>query len=374
MGERVLVTGGAGFIGSHVSEALMARGHDVTVVDALVPQVHGGAERPAYLHPELRLIRGDVADATVMVPLLEGADVVFHLAALVGVGQSMYEIGRYTRGNTLAAAELLQLVADSKRRPRKMIVASSMSIYGEGEYCCPEHGRQSPRLRPEEQLRRRQWEPVCTTCGTPLMPVPTREDKPLTPTSIYAINKRDHEEMFIVVGQAYGIPTVALRFFNVYGSRQALGNPYTGVAAIFSSRLLRGQAPLIFEDGEQLRDFTHVQDIVQGCVLAMEKSGADYQAVNLGAGQAITVRDVCTVLQDQIGTDVRPRITGDYRAGDIRHCYADIAKARMTLGYEPRVSFDEGIRELMAWLQEQSVEDDGVSRAYEELSARGLAR
>jgi dTDP-L-rhamnose 4-epimerase len=301
-------------------------------------------------------------------------DVVYHLAALVGVGQSMYDITRYTTGNTLAAAVLLQAVIDAPDRVRKMIVASSMSIYGEGEYCCPVHGLCAPRLRPESQLRDRQWEPLCATCEQPLGPRPTSEDKPLFPTSIYAINKRDHEEMFLVTGQAYKIPTVALRFFNVYGSRQALANPYTGVAAIFSSRLLRREAPLVFEDGRQLRDFTHVRDIVQGCVRAMETSGADYQPVNLGTGRPVSVLEVAETLQTALGVELEPTITSQYRAGDIRHCYADITRARDLLGYEPRVQFEQGMAELLEWLGSQTVADDGVSQAYRELSARGLAR
>jgi dTDP-L-rhamnose 4-epimerase len=374
MSESILVTGGAGFIGSHLVDALVARGHRVVVLDALVSQVHGDAERPAYLHPDVELIRGDVRDAETLGPILERVDVVFHLAAMVGVGQSMYEITRYTSGNTLAAAALLQAIVDAPRRIRKMIVASSMSIYGEGEYSCSTHGAVAPRLRPESQLKARQWEPGCPTCSEPLAPMPTTEAKPLFPSSIYAINKRDHEEMFLVTGQAYGIPTVALRFFNVYGSRQALGNPYTGVAAIFSSRLLRNQAPLVFEDGGQLRDFTHVQDIVQGLVLAMEGSGADYQAVNLGTGRPASVLDVAEVLRKSLEVEIGHEVTGQYRAGDIRHCYADISRARALLGYEPRVPFEQGIGELMGWLRKQPVADDGVAGAYRELASRGLAR
>lgn len=374
MPESVLITGGAGFIGSHLADALIARGHRVVVLDSLVGQVHGDTERPAYLHPEVELIRGDVRDVETLTPILDRVDVVFHLAAMIGVGQSMYEITRYTSGNTLAAAALLQAVVDSKRRVRKMIVASSMSIYGEGAYRCETHGDLAPRLRPESQLQARQWEPRCETCDSPLAPIPTPETKPLYPSSIYAINKRDHEEMFLVTGQAYGIPTVALRFFNVYGSRQALGNPYTGVAAIFSSRLLRGQAPVVFEDGRQLRDFTHVLDIVQGLTLAMEGSGADYQAVNLGAGRPASVLDVAEVLRASLGVQVTPEVSMQYRAGDIRHCYADIERARALLGYTPRVPFETGIAELIGWLAQQSVADDRVAGAYRELASRGLAR
>jgi dTDP-L-rhamnose 4-epimerase len=374
MSERVLVTGGAGFIGSHLVDALIARGHQVVVLDALVQQVHGTAERPAYLHPEAEFIRGDVRDVETLAPIVDRVDVIFHLAAVVGVGQSMYEIMRYTSGNTLAAAALLQTVVDAPRRVRKMVVASSMSIYGEGEYACAEHGRVAPSLRSEPQLQARFWEPRCQACNAALTPLPTSESKPLAPTSIYAINKRDHEEMFLVTGRAYAIPTVALRFFNVYGSRQALSNPYTGVAAIFSSRLLSQQRPLVFEDGLQLRDFTHVQDIVQGCLLAMDGSGADDHAVNLGTGNPTSVLQVADVLRQSLGTDISAEVTGQYRAGDIRHCYADIARAKQLLGYAPQVPFQDGIRELMSWLTQQSGIDDRVASAYQELASRGLSR
>ena len=302
MNETVLVTGGAGFIGSHLVDALLERGKHVRVLDNLDPQVHGGlaerGERPPYLNPEVEFILGDVRDYELVSRALQGVDVLFHEAARVGVAQSMYEIAGYTSANTYGAAVLLQAVADFRQRPRKLITASSMSIYGEGAYRCPEHGLVFPRLRPIEQLQRREWELRCPGggCDQTLTPVPTNEAKPLYPTSVYAINKRDHEELFLTMGVAYNLPAVALRYFNVYGPRQALSNPYTGVAAIFSSRLLNGKAPLIYEDGRQLRDFTHVSDIVQANLLVMDEPEADYQALNVGCGRALSIGDMAEAL------------------------------------------------------------------------------
>src|SRR3954449_12029113 len=322
---RTLVTGGAGFIGTHLVRALVERGDDVVVLDSLEEQVHGGAQPD--LPAGVELIVGDVGDREAATRALAGAEQVVHLAAAVGVGQSMYEIARYTELNTMATARFLEYVVAQRPMPVRMVVASSMSIYGEGEYVCEEHGRVAPGPRPEEQLLARAWETACPTCGRELKPVGTREAKPLIPTSIYAINKRDHEEMCLVTGAAYGIPALALRFFNVYGPGQALSNPYTGVAAIFASRLLNNRAPMIFEDGEQSRDFTHVSDIVQGILLALETEAGVGHAVNLGTGRRTSVLDVAAALADGLGVDIDPEFNGQYRAGDIRHCRADITRA-----------------------------------------------
>lgn len=374
MGERILITGGAGFVGSHLADALLVAGHRVTALDNLEPQVHHRSGRPAYLHPDVELAIADVRDTDRVVPLLRRADVVIHLAALVGVGQSMYEIERFTSANTAGAASLLEALVRNRDSVRKLVVASSMSVYGEGAYECPRHGSVSPRLRTEAQLRRREWEVRCPTCDAALTPLPTGEDKPLFPTSIYAINKRDHEEMGLAIGHGYGIPTVALRFFNIYGSRQALSNPYTGVAAIFCSRLLNGRPPAIFEDGGQTRDFTHVSDIVQGCVLAIERPEADYGTFNLGTGRALSVRQLADALARELGWHGEPEIANQYRAGDIRHCYADITLARQRLGYEPRITFEEGLIELLLWVSNQSEVADYGSLAAAELVANGLTR
>lgn len=368
---RTLVTGGAGFIGSHVVRALVERGDEVVVLDSLEEQVHGSTEPD--LPSSVELIVGDVGDVALADRALAGTDRVVHLAAAVGVGQSMYEIARYTELNTMATARFLERVVAARPLPTRLVVASSMSIYGEGEYACEAHGRQFPSPRAEEQLLAREWELACPGCRQPLSPLPTSESKPLLPTSIYAINKRDHEEMSLVTGAAYGIPTVALRFFNVYGEGQALSNPYTGVAAIFASRLLNEKPPAIFEDGEQSRDFTHVSDIVQGVLSALESEQAPGHAINLGTGRSTSVARVAEVLAEGIGIEVEAELNGQYRAGDIRHCYADISLAQRLLDYAPKVSFERGMGALVEWLGNQRAVDR-VEHATSELAARGLTR
>ena len=370
---KILVTGGAGFIGSHLVDALHERGHAVRVLDNLEPQVHGALEAPpGYLSREAEFVRGDVRDRDTVDRALDGVDAVYHLAALVGVGQSMYEMERYVSANSLGGAVLLDAVVARRDRIRRMVVASSMSIYGEGAYRDGAGARVWPGLRDEAQLARRAWE-CLDADGRPLAPVATPEDKPLQPNSIYAVTKRDHEETFLAVGAAYGIPAVALRFFNVYGSRQALSNPYTGVMAIFSARLLNGHRPLIFEDGRQTRDFVHVSDIARACVLALERENVRSGVYNVGSGNATSILQVAERLAKELGFAEPPDVTAKYRAGDVRHCFADIARAREELGYAPDTDFDAGIRELLEWIRTQSAEDR-VERAADELERRGLAR
>jgi len=369
---NILVTGGAGFIGSHLVDALVERGHRVRVLDALVSQVHGDGA-PRYLNPAAEFIHGDVCDAEAVRTALQDIDVVLHKAAEVGVGQSMYEIVRYVRANDLGTAVLLEELSRAEKRIRKLIVASSMSIYGEGAYECPNCGRVNPQLRSVEQLLARAWDFSCPNCGAALSPIPTDEDKPLFPSSVYAISKQDQEQYCLNVGRAYSIPTVALRYFNVYGARQALSNPYTGVCAIFSGRLLNDQAPMIFEDGEQTRDFVHISDIVQANLLALESDAANFGTFNVGTGRAISIRDITRMLSKHLGKNIEPEIVGKYREGDIRHCVADISRARAQLGYEPRVTLEQGIPELIAWVKEQQAETDS-QKATAELEQRQLVR
>jgi dTDP-L-rhamnose 4-epimerase len=316
-------------------------------------------------------MKGDVRRRPNLRAALRDVEIVFHEAAAVGVGQSMYEIRRYVDVNTNGGAVLLDVLANESHSVRKVVVASSMSIYGEGAYDCPRDGRVYPALRSEEQLAARDWEMRCPRCGEPVEARPTDETKPLAPTSIYAVTKRDHEEMFLAVGRAYRLPTVALRYFNVYGPRQALSNPYTGVAAIFSSRLLNGRPPLIFEDGEQTRDFTHVRDIVQANLLAIESDAGDYQVFNVGTGVATSVRRVADLLAERLKMTAEPEIVHQFRAGDIRHCYADIGKIERALGYRVSVPFEQGLADLVEWAREQEP-DDGVERARRELAAKAL--
>jgi len=371
---KVLITGGAGFIGSHLADRLLAEGHDVRALDSLDPQVHADGERPEYLDASVELQVGDVRDRVAVGRALEGVDAVVHFAAAVGVGQSMYEIERYTSINAIGAAVVLEEALERRDAIQKLLVASSMSIYGEGQYRNPRTGESglAPWLRPEQQLAGREWD-VLADDGTPLEPEPTAETKALRPTSIYAINKRDHEEMFLAIGAAYGIPAVALRFFNVYGERQSLSNPYTGVAAIFSSRLLNDRAPLVFEDGQQTRDFIDVRDIARCCALALMQDGADGRTLNVGTGVPTSIGAVAETIANGLGKEVEPELVGKYRAGDIRHCYADTSLAQSLLGFRAEIGFEAGMQDLLAWLEGREAEDS-VDAAREALVARGLAR
>jgi dTDP-L-rhamnose 4-epimerase len=366
---RILITGGAGFIGSHLADDLLLHGHEVRALDNLSPQVHGpDAVRPAYLNPEVELLRGDVRDADAVRRALAGVDAVYHLAAAVGVGQSMYEIAHYTSTNNLGTAVLLQeLVA---RPVGRLVVASSMSLYGEGLYRGADGTLQPGAERQLEQLRAADWE-LRGDGGDLLQPVPTPETKGPSLSSVYALSKYDQERLCLMIGRAYNIPTVALRFFNVFGTRQALSNPYTGVLAIFAARLLNNNRPLIFEDGLQRRDFVSVYDVVQACRLALEVPAAAGGAFNVGSGQSYTVREVASMMGAILGKTIEPDVCGKYRVGDIRHCFADITRAREVLGYAPGTMLEEGLVELAEWLQDQAA-DDRVAAASRELAVRGL--
>jgi len=368
--KNVLIVGGCGFVGSHTADALLELGHRVTIFDNLCCQVHGG-EFPTYVSPEAEFIDGDVRDLASLSAAVHGRDVIYNLAAAVGVGQSMYEIAAYTATNIQGTANLLQAILDTKSLPEKIIVASSMSIYGEGRYLCPSCGDIAPEPRSAAQLKNKNWETRCPQCGVTAQPAATDETKPLHCTSIYALSKKAQEEMTLVFGRTYDIPTVALRYFNIYGSRQALSNPYTGVAAIFASRLMNGKSPVMFEDGFQLRDFVNVQDVVRANLLAMSGRGGDGMALNVGSGEPVSIRQIATEIASMFGLCVPMEISGRYRAGDIRHCYADISKVSQTLGYRPRVALREGMTELVEWLRSQRAHDRS-EEAMQHLAARGL--
>ena len=363
--RSILVTGGAGFIGSHLVDELLEGGYDVRVFDAMVGQVHSEAERPSYLSPHAELRVGDVRDADAVRRALDGIDAVVHLAARVGVGQSMYELTEYTGANSFGTAVLLQALLD--RLVQKLLVASSMSIYGEGATAPVEAVE-----RTRADLEARRFEPR-GAAGEALTALPTPETKPPANSSVYALTKYDQERLCLVFGEAYSVPAVALRFFNVYGPRQALSNPYTGVLAIFASRLLNGRPPLLFEDGGQRRDFVNVADVARACRLALERDGADGRAVNVGSGESVTVTEIGRKLAAVLGVDLEPEVTGTFRAGDIRHCFADITRARELLGYEPQVELEAGMADLAGWLETQTAEDR-VGEATAELVSHGLAR
>jgi dTDP-L-rhamnose 4-epimerase len=368
MKDTVLITGGAGFIGSHLANELLTHGYKVRVLDVLAPQVHGeDAKRPAYLNKEVELIRGDIRDPQALDRALNGVDSVYHFVALVGVGQSMYQIEQYTNVNNGGTALLLEKLF--KKQVRKLIVASSMSVYGEGLYTDSKGNPHTNANRPVDQLKRRDWE-VRNGNNELLKPVPTPEWKTPALASIYALSKFDQEQMCLIAGRAYQIPTVALRFFNVFGPNQALSNPYTGVLAIFASRLLNDQRPIIFEDGNQLRDFVSVYDIARACRLALEKDAKDV-AINIGSGASYTIRETAERIARTLVKDIEPEITGNYRVGDIRHCYPDISLARELLGYTPMVTLDAGLKDLATWLERQQALDR-FQEMQTELAVRGL--
>jgi dTDP-L-rhamnose 4-epimerase len=365
---NVLITGGAGFIGSHVCDELLRSGHRVRVLDNLDPQVHEQRVRPAYLAAEVEFVVADVRDRARLEEALRGIDAVIHLAACVGVGQSMYEIARYTEVNDLGTAVLLQAL--SERPVARLVVASSMSIYGEGLMADSDVREHDQAERTIEQLRRGRWE-VEDAGGRPLRPLPTPERKRPALSSVYALGKYAQERMCLLVGAAYGIETVALRLFNVFGTRQALSNPYTGVLAIFASRLLNGKPPLIFEDGEQRRDFVHVGDVARAFHLALTAEDAPGHAINIASGTSMTIREVAERLAGALGYDIRPVTTGRYRVGDIRHCFADPSLAERLLGFRAEVPAEAGYRELVAWLANEGA-IDRVEAAQHELARRGL--
>jgi dTDP-L-rhamnose 4-epimerase len=372
--SRVLVTGGAGFIGSHLVEALLARGARVRVLDSLEAQVHGvGAARARHLPAGVELVHASVGDAAAVDRALAGVGAVVHLAAQVGVGQSMYAIVPYVDDNVRGTAVLLDRLANGGHRVTRLVVASSLSNYGEGRYRCPSCGPVAPPPRPLAQLQARDWELRCPVCATTTTPAPCDEDKAIAPTSVYAVTKRDQEELCLCVGRAYGIGTVALRLFNVYGPRQALSNPYTGVGAIFSSRLLNGQRPLVFEDGRQSRDFIHVSDIVEAFCLALERVDVADVALNVGTGHSTSVAGLAEAIARAMRVTLTPELVGRFREGDIRHCVADVSRIHRVLGFRARMALAEGVEDLVAWAREQRA-DDRVAQARDELERKGLIR
>jgi dTDP-L-rhamnose 4-epimerase len=370
MNKKILITGGTGFIGSHLADELLDKGYRVVVLDSLIEQVHGKQrKRPDYLHPDVELIVGDVRDPLKVRQALKGVDAVYHYAAMVGVGQSMYEIKEYTDVNNVGTTVLLEELI--KNPVEKLVVASSMSIYGEGLYKDAEGNIQPAVERTLDQLKKAQWE-TFDAKGNILEPYPTPETKTPCLSSVYALSKYDQERLCLMIGKAYNIPTVALRFFNVYGTRQALSNPYTGVLAIFASRFLNNNPPLIFEDGQQKRDFVSVLDVAHASRLAMETPEAVNDVFNIGSGRSYTIVEIAEKLARILRKDhITAEISGKYRVGDIRHCFSDISKAKTILGYEPEVTLEDGLFELAEWLEGQTAEDK-VNEASRELATRGL--
>lgn len=374
--RHALITGGAGFIGSHVADALLARGYRVTVFDTLLDQVHAQADTdvegwPVYLDPQVERIRGTLAEPAQVKAALSGITHLAHLAASVGVGQSMTNIADYTRNNTLGAANLLQALRDGGHGVERIAVASSMAIYGEGACRNPVTGALvSPPPRPVEQLRSKRWE--YEDRGITLDPIATPETKPLAPGTIYAVNKRDHEEMFLIVGRALGIPTAALRLFNVYGSRQALSNPYAGFAAIVISRLLNGARPMVFEDGGQRRDFVHVADVARAFAMVLDDDQPVWDAFNVGSGSWVTILEVAQTITKLLGSPVEANILERARIGDVRHCFADTSHFAERFGFRAERDFEQGMAELIEWVGRSPLPDDRFEDTLVLLERNGL--
>ena len=373
MKKSILVTGGAGFIGSFLVDQLIEEGHSVRILDNLDQQVHQG-KKPDYLNPKAEFMLGDVTKKDDFEKALQDQEAVFHLAAAVGVGQSMYQVSHYITSCAVGTANLMDLLVNKEHDVKKVVVAASMSSYGEGAYACEKCGISPiyPDLRPEAQLAKGQWEHICPDCGGELKPIPTPETKHQECNSIYAIAKKIQEDVVLNIGKTYGIPSTALRFFNVFGPRQSLNNPYTGVVAIFTSRIKNMNSPTIYEDGLQTRDFISVHDIARANILSMEKSSANYERFNVGTGNPISIKGIAENIAESLGLDVKPEVTGKFRKGDIRHCYADISKIKSKLDFTLEVSFEKQMAELVEWGKKVEAEDK-FEQARKELEEKGLA-
>lgn len=351
---KVLVTGGAGFIGSHTVDLLIKEGFEVRVLDNFEPQVH--INKPDYINPEAEFITGDIINTDAWKKALIGINAVVHLAAMVSVSQSMYQPTRYLNVNTIGTAKMYETIINGKIPIEKIIIASSMSTYGEGAYRCENCGIVHPNLRSRKQLEKKDWEIHCPRCNEYVKPVPTTEDKPQHNLSVYALSKYDQERLALIYGNAHGIATAAMRYFNVYGPRQSLNNPYTGVCAIFSSRIKNNNPPVIYEDGMQTRDFIFVGDIAKANIMALENfDGVD--VFNVGTGCSININEVANTLIKLYGSNVHPRTTGEYRAGDVRHAVGDVSKIKKAFGFEAKTTLEEGFKKLVEWGETQQAID-----------------
>jgi len=365
--RRALITGGCGFIGRQVTKELLENGYSVAVLDNLVEQVHGDAAPPRDGRADYHI--GDVRDPERVRESLKSVDVVVHLAAEVGVGQSMYEIARYVGVNDLGTGVLLECLIDNP--VERIVVASSMSVYGEGLYTTADGSRFDRARRRKERLQAGLWDPTDAE-GRPLSPIATDEEKPVELASIYALTKYAQERAVLIFGEAYPTEAVALRLFNVFGPGQALSNPYTGVLANFASRLANNERPLIFEDGRQKRDFVHVRDVARAFRLALESKDAAGQVINIGSGNAYTIRQVAELLADAMGlSEIEPEILKKLRSGDIRHCFADISKAHDLLGFEPQHRLEDTVGEFSEWVRETGAVDN-AAKMRKQLEERGL--
>jgi dTDP-L-rhamnose 4-epimerase len=370
---KILITGGAGFIGSHLALSLKARGHEVTVMDNLSPQIHGeNSPLLKTIENQVRFLRGDVRSRDDWMMALQGQNAVIHLAAETGTGQSMYEIERYADVNVRGTSLLLDILTNNSHGVKKLVVASSRAIYGEGKYACDTHGIVYPTARAAADMHAGDFAVKCPKCGHNVSLLPTDEDSKIHPTSVYGISKQVQEQLVLTVGRSLGISSVALRYQNVYGPGQSLSNPYTGILSIFSTRLRNGNDIAVFEDGQESRDFVYIDDVVQATTLALEHPGIAHESLNVGSGVRTNVQTVAQTLKQALGSDAAIRITGNFRVGDIRDNYADITRIRQLLNFEPRVSFEEGVARFIAWVNSQAIANDTYDRSIAEMKAKGL--
>ncbi|MFX1378916.1 MAG: NAD-dependent epimerase/dehydratase family protein [Promethearchaeota archaeon] len=377
MPKKVLITGGAGFIGSHLVDKLIEQKNiEVSILDNLEEQVHGKSGKPpSYLNKDSEFILGSVTDYKKLEDLVKNHEIIFHLAASVGVGQSMYQIEKYLNNNIIGLANLFDILVNTEHNVEKVIIASSNTVYGEAKSYCNNCGIIFPKLRSLDQLKNKDWELNCPECRSKVKPLLTDENSPLNPSSVYALSKEAQEKLSLMIGKTYGINTTILRFFLVYGTRQALSNPYTGVCSIFSTRALHGKPPIVYEDGNQTRDFVNVKDVCQALILAMEKTAANGEVFNVGTGTPITIKEVAEIISKKLNPKLKPIYNHQFRVGDIRHCVADISKIKSKLGYLPTVVFTEGINELIEWIK---IKHEGIQelsdKAILELKEKGLLK
>jgi len=370
---KILITGGAGFIGTNLVTALVARYHTITVLDSLSPQVHGNNPKWLNSRPQgIRFLHGDVRNRRSWAEALEGQDAVIHLAAETGTGQSMYEVDRYVDVNIRGTALLLDELSNNTHDVRRLVVASSRSIYGEGRYHCALHGDVFPLARMAADMVNGDFAVRCPTCGANVELLATCEDSKIHPSSLYGISKQSQEQIVTLIGRALGIPTIALRFQNVYGPGQSLNNPYTGILSIFSNRIKNRNEIVIFEDGKESRDFVFIDDVVAAMISAVELPDLDHSVLNIGSGVPTSVETVAKLLLAAYGSDVPVRVSGNFRVGDIRHNYADISQAALRIDYKVNMSFESGIRKFADWVNTQGVSLDKYEQSILEMEQRGL--
>ncbi|MGL5355933.1 MAG: SDR family NAD(P)-dependent oxidoreductase [Cetobacterium sp.] len=374
--KNVLITGGSGFIGSNLALKLLGKGYKVTILDNMSEQIHGLDYKQSELYKNIEgkveFILGSVESREDWTKALKNVDVVVHLAAETGTGQSMYEINRYIDVNIKGTSEFLDILTNEEHSVKKIIIASSRAIYGEGEYICPTHGIVYPEERIDSYMSKKDFNVKCPICDITVELKATTEETKKHPSSVYGFTKQAQEEMCMIVGKSLKIPVVAYRYQNVYGPGQSLKNPYTGILSIFSTRIKNGNDINIFEDGQESRDFVYIDDVVDATILGIEKDSANYETFNVGTGVAITVQEVAEILKEKYSSDVKIAISGNYRLGDIRHNYADLTKINNLLGFESKVDFKTGISNFVNWVETQSVEEDNYEKSIEEMKKKGL--